>query len=371
MSMTLSELGQYIESQGLPCKVEGDGDVEIRAANTLEDAQAGEISFLANRRYTKYLATTRASAVVVDWTQERPDELSLLRCDEPYVAIAMAIIKLHGFREHPSVGLDAGARIDPSARIGAEPDIQHNVTIAKDVVIGDRAKIYPGCYIGPGCRIGDDVLLMPNVVVYDGCVLGDRVSLHAGTVVGNDGLGYAPVGKTWQKIPQVGIVEIGDDVEIGSNCSIDRATLGKTVIGSGTKMSNLIAIGHGTKIGEHSMLVAQSGVAGSVTLGKNVTLAGQVGVVGHITIGDGATVGAKAGVAGDIGPGQTVLGQPAIPIRQKRREIAILGKLPGLWTQLKSLPGRVKSIEDRLDKIKRRTDSDDPSDRSGEPRKGG
>ncbi len=362
MAATLEELSRYLEEQGLSCQIEGDGDIEIRAANTLEDARAGEISFLANRRYTKYLGETQASAVVIDRHQEPPDGLTVLRCKEPYAAIALLIVKLHGYRRHPQVGIDPRAVLHPSARIGADANIQHNVTITEDVVIGDRATIYPGCYIGPGCRIGDDLVLMPNVVIYDGCVLGDRVTIHAGTVLANDGLGYAPVGEGWHKIPQAGIVEIGDDVEIGSNCSIDRATLGKTVISAGTKMSNLIAIGHGTKVGENCMLVAQSGVAGSVTLGKHVTLAGQVGVVGHITIGDGATVGAKAGVTGDVRQGDTVLGQPAIPIRQKRREIAILGKLPGMWNQLKNLPKRVRALESQLaDRKRRASESDQPA----------
>lgn len=351
MCATLSELREFLEGQGLPCQVEGDGDAEIRTASTLEEAEIGEISFLANRRYTKYLASTRASAVVVGKDVEVPDGLTVLRCNDPYATIALLIVKLHGYRRHPAVGIDSRADIHSTAKIGSDADIHHGVTVAEDVVIGDRARIYPGCYVGSGCRIGDDLLLMPNVVVYDGCVLGDRVAIHAGTVIGNDGLGYAPVGETWHKIPQAGGVEIGDDVEIGSNCSIDRATLGSTVIGSGTKMSNLIAIGHGTKVGENCMLVAQAGLAGSVTVGNHVTLAGQVGVVGHITIGDNATIGAKAGVTGDVESGTTVLGQPAIPIRQKRREVAILGKLPSLWTKLKSLPRRVKTLESQVEKL--------------------
>lgn len=360
MAEILAELCRFLKERGMECHVEGDPNVPISSVNTLEDAQPGQISFLANRRYLKHLARTRASAVVVDFHQERPDGLTLLRCNDPYAAIALLVVKMHGYRKHPQVGIDPRAVIAPTARIGAGANIHHGVTVAEDVIIGDRATIYPGCYIGPGCRIGDDLLLMPNVVIYDGCILGHRVTIHSGTVIGNDGLGYAPAGETWRKIPQVGIVEIGDDVEIGSNCSIDRATLGRTVIGSGTKMSNLIAIGHGTRIGENSMLVAQAGVAGSVTIGKHVTLAGQVGVVGHITIGDNATVAAKAGVTTDIPPGKTVLGQPAIPIRQKRREIAILGKLPSKWDQLKVLPARVGALEKQFNELKQKCQAADP-----------
>jgi UDP-3-O-[3-hydroxymyristoyl] glucosamine N-acyltransferase len=359
MSATLGDLASYLEQQGLRCQIEGDPGVEIRGVSTLEEAQEGEISFLANSRYIKRLAATRASAVVMDVHQPAPDGLALIRCQEPYAAIAMLIVKLHGYREHPQVGIHPNATIHPTAKIGARANVHAGATISEHVVIGDRATIYPGCFVGPGCKIGDDLLLMPNVVIYDYCVLGDRVTIHAGTVIGNDGLGYAPVGEKWHKIPQAGIVEIGDDVEIGSNCSIDRATLGKTVIGSGTKMSNLIAIGHGTKVGENCMLVAQVGLAGSVTVGTHVTLAGQVGVVGHITIGDNATVAAKAGVTSDVAPGQTVLGQPAVPIRQKRREFAILGKLPRFWHRIKGIPERVEAIEKRLDQIAPPTEEDD------------
>ncbi len=215
------------------------------------------------------------------------------------------------------------------------------------MTIGRNAVIYPGCYVGPRCRIGDEVQLYPNVVIYEDCVLGDRVALHAGTVVGNDGLGYAPVGGKWVKIPQIGFVEIGDDVEIGSNCSIDRATLGKTLIGSGTKMSNLIAIGHGTQIGENCLIVAQVGLAGSVGVGNHVTLAGQVGVVGHIRIGDGATVGAKAGVVNNVPDGQTFLGAPAVPIGEMRRRLAHIARLP-------ELNRKVKRLEKELDELRER-----------------
>jgi UDP-3-O-[3-hydroxymyristoyl] glucosamine N-acyltransferase len=167
-------------------------------------------------------------------------------------------------------------------------------------------------------------------------------------VVGNDGLGYAPVNGKWIKIPQIGIVEIGDDVEIGSNCSIDRATLGRTMIGSGTKMSNLIAIGHGTRIGEDCLFVAQVGLAGSVDVGRHVTMAGQVGVVGHIRVGDNATIGAKAGVINSVGDGETVLGQPAIPIREKKRQVAALGRLPRLADQVKELSKQVAELKEQL-----------------------
>ena len=185
-------------------------------------------------------------------------------------------------------------------------------------------------------------------MIYDGSILGNRVTIHAGSVIGEDGLGYAPIGETWHKIPQIGIVEIGDDVEIGANCSIDRATLGRTVISKGTKFSNLIAIGHGTKIGEHCMFVAQVGIAGSVNVGRHVTMAGKVGVAGHLTIGDNAQLGAMAGLMKDVPSGTTVLGSPAIPIKDALRSFSLVERLPDLYKQIKQLEAQVEALKKAL-----------------------
>jgi UDP-3-O-[3-hydroxymyristoyl] glucosamine N-acyltransferase len=238
--------------------------------------------------------------------------------------------------------------IHPTARIGGNATIHPGVTIDEDVTIGRNAVLYPGCYIGPRCKLGDDVLLYPNVVLYDDTVLGNRVTIHSNTVVGEDGLGYAPVGGKWIKIPQIGYVQIEDDVEIGACCAIDRATLGKTRIGRGTKLSNLIAVGHGTQIGEHCLLVAQVGLAGSVTVGHHVTMAGQVGVVGHIRIGDHATLAAKAGVTNNVPDGETVLGAPAIPIRDMKRQLVHVSRLPELSETVKRLEKRIAELEKQL-----------------------
>ena len=348
MAMTMAQACAVLEQHGMQPAIVGDRERRLERVNTLEDAGDGEVSFLANPKYEKQLQTTRAAAVVVRPDVTAPDDLHLIRVDDPYAAITVLIVALHGYRQHqPPPTHDRAADIDPSARIGDGATIHPGVTIAADVVIGARAVIYPGCYIGPRCRIGDDVQLYPNVVIYEDCVLGHRVALHAGTVIGNDGLGYAPVDGKWVKIPQVGIVEIGDDVEIGSNCSIDRATLGKTVIGSGTKMSNLIAVGHGARIGEHCLIVAQVGLAGSVDVGHHVTMAGQVGVVGHIRIGNHATLGAKAGVVNSVPDGATYLGQPAIPIADMRRQVACVQKLPALTKQVKRLTRDVDALKDK------------------------
>jgi len=349
MQATLAQLCETLRQHGMRPELRGDPDVLIHSVATLEDATEGQVSFLSNPKYEKTLRETRASAVVLKPDVAAPEDLNLIRVADPYAGITVLIVTLHGHRKHRRVAPSATCTsVAESARIGENATIHPGVTIDEDVVIGKNAMIYPGCYIGPRCRIGDDLLLYPNVVVYDDTVMGDRVAIHAGTVIGEDGLGYAPVGEKWVKIPQIGHVEIGDDVEIGSNCSIDRATLGKTKIGSGTKFSNLIAIGHGTHIDENCLLVAQVGLAGSVGVGKHVTMAGQVGVVGHIQIGDNATIGAKAGVTNSVPAGETVLGAPAIPITEMKRQVVHIQRLPELKAQVKRLEKRIAEIEARL-----------------------
>lgn len=349
ISTTLAALQQSLAQRGIRCEIHGDPQLPIRGIATLEDAQPGELSFLSNPRYERQLEATSASAVVLRPGAAAPDHLGLIRVQDPYAAITVLLIELYGYRNHRvSPAFRNGApQVAASARLGRNATLYPGVTIDDDVIIGDNVTLYPGCFVGRGSRLGDDVVLYPNVVIYDGTVIGNRVTIHAGTVIGNDGLGYAPVNGQWVKIPQIGTVEIGDDVEIGSNCSIDRATLGRTRIGSGTKLSNLIAIGHGTEIGEHCMLVAQVGLAGSVKLGRQVTLAGQVGVAGHLKIGDRARIGAKAGVVNDVPEGADMLGQPAIPINEMKRQVVYMQRLPQLFDELKQIQRQLAELMSR------------------------
>lgn len=352
MNLTLAELATCLQQQGMPCEIRGDAHVCISAVNTLEEAEPCQVSFLANPKYEKMLAATRAGAVVVRKGQPAPDGLNLLVVADPYAAITLLIVKLHGFRRHGWRGISERAQVARSAKIGQNPSIWPFVTIGENVRIGDNVTIYSGCFVADGCQLGDNVVLMPNVVLYEQTRLGNRVTIHAGSVIGEDGLGYAPVGQRWEKIPQVGTVEIGDDVEIGANCSIDRATLGRTIIGSGTKFSNLIAIGHGCRIGENCMMVAQVGVAGSVTVGNHVTMAGQVGVVGHISVGDNVILMAKAGVTRDVPAGATYLGAPAGPVAEKKRELATLAKLPEMRQKIRALETVVEQLQREIEELK-------------------
>jgi UDP-3-O-[3-hydroxymyristoyl] glucosamine N-acyltransferase len=236
------------------------------------------------------------------------------------------VVALHGYRQHPHTGISPQAHVDPAA------------------TIGEGSVLYPGVYVGPRARIGRDCILYPNSVVYDDCILGDRVTLHAGAVVGEDGFGYATHDGRHHKIPQVGIAVLEDDVEVGANCTIDRATLGSTVIGRGTKFGNLNNIGHGAKVGSDGLIVGLCGIAGSTSIGHHVTMAGQVGISGHLEIGDGVTMGAQAGVMNDI-PDQTpVIGAPAMPAGDARRVYSIFRQLPALVERIRELEAKVEEL---------------------------
>ena len=343
--ITLGVLSNYLRVQGFDNTLEGPPQRRVISINTLQDANSNELSFLTNAKYRKILNTTKAAAVILDHETPLPHQLAGIRCDDPYGAITAAIIHLYGYRKHPCWGIDSNAVVDDSAQINSDANIGPYSVIDADAVLGERVTIYPHCFVGKGVTIGDDTVLYPNVTIYDGTWIGARVSIHAGTVIGQDGLGYAPVDGRWLKIPQVGSVKIQDDVEIGANCAIDRATLGNTNIGRGSKLSDLVVIGHGTTLGENCMVVAQVGIAGSVTVGDKVTLGGQVGVSGHLTIGDGATVGAKSGVWSSIKPNAHVTGGgPAQPTIRHMRQLASARRLPDLINRLRALELEVKHL---------------------------
>ncbi len=347
----LSELSEYLGSVGMANQMVGDAGVLLESVNTLEDAGPRDLTFLSNPKYERLLATTRAGAVLVNGKVALPERLNALRCPDPYAALAASIVRIHGYRRHPLWGISPQACIDPTARIGDNANIAPGAHVAAGVTIGKNVTLYPGCYVADGCRLGDDVICYPNVTIYDGCLIGNRVTIHAGSVIGEDGLGYAPVGEKWVKIPQVGNVRLEDDVEIGAGCTIDRATVGYTQIGKGTKLSNLIAIGHGARIGPDCLLVAQVGIAGSTTVGRHVVMAGQAGVVGHLQIGDNARVGAKAGVTQNIEPGVEVLGAPAVPSSDAKRQMILIQRLPQMRDELKELHQRVEQLEAQLRRL--------------------
>ncbi len=329
------KLGELAAKLG--CKLLGSGEVEITGISEIQSAEEGHLTFLTNPKYAKFLNRTKASAVIVG---RKIPELGIpqLICDEPYVAFAKALSLFHS-EEFPPPGISRKASVHPSAEIGNGCYIGDFAVIGKNTRIGDRVKIFPGCFVGNNCEIGDDSVLFPNVTVYNGCRIGRGVRIHSGAVIGSDGFGYAFSKKESKvfKIPQTGGVVIEDLVEIGANTTIDRGTIGDTIIGEGTKIDNLVQIGHNVKIGKYCFIVSQVGISGSTRIGNFVTLAGKVGVAGHIEIGDNITVAAKAGITKSLRTPGTYAGFPARPYRQWRKIQALIDRLPEFYETVKRL----------------------------------
>jgi UDP-3-O-[3-hydroxymyristoyl] glucosamine N-acyltransferase len=329
----------------------GNGATEVATCAPIDRAESDQVTFLANSKYNKYLATTRAAAVILHHQTPCPKHVTRLEADDPYFAFRNAMIELHGSRRHPVPigdtvhGISTLASVHPDATVGDGTVVHPHAVVERGASVGRGCVLYPGAYVGPDAVIGDECCLFPNAVVYDRCVVGSRVTLHANTVVGHDGFGYATHQGTHHKIPQAGTVIIEDDVEIGAGCAIERAAIGETRVGKGTKLADLISIGHGTTIGSNCLLVSLVGVSGSVEIGDYVVLGGQVGVTGHLRIGDQVQAAGKAAITDDVPPGMKVGGVPAIELDQAKRN-ALVG------TDLYGLARRVRQLERELEKLK-------------------
>jgi len=337
------KLAQIAEKVG--GKLKGDGEIEIEGAAGLEEAKAGQISFLASPKYKQFLESTQASAVILPISEENNLKIPTIQHPNPYYAFARAVGLFHPEkREFP-------AAVHPTAIIGQQVKLGKNVYIGPYCVIEDQVEIKDNCTIQAGCFIGqksqlaEEVYLYPRVTIYHDCVIGQRVIIHSGVVIGSDGFGFAFEKGKYHKIPQIGNVIIEDEVEIGANCTIDRAALGTTRIGRGTKLDNLVHVGHSVEIGENAILVAQVGISGSTKIGRQVTLAGQAGLVGHINIGDFVTVGAQAGVTKSIPAHTTVSGYPAREHRKAKRIEACLSNLPDYVERIKVLEKEIAKLK--------------------------
>ena len=341
--MSLDELAKRVGA-----RLEGDGSVQVTGCASIEHAGPNEVTFLSNTKYSRFLRTTGAAAVIIDSKTPQPSRAAGLVADDPYFAFRNAAVALHGFRVHPQpVGGPVSDRgyVHPEATVGSGTVVHPFAVVDAGATIGRDCVLYPGAYVGSGAQLGDECVLFPNVVVYDRCRLGHRVMLHSGTVIGQDGFGYATHAGTHHKIPQTGIVVIEDDVELGACCAIERAAVGETSIGRGTKLADLVSIGHGTRIGEHCLLVSLVGVSGSVDMGNYVVLGGQAGVVGHLTIGDGVQAAAQAGITGDIQAGARVGGYPAVELGRARRNMLVGSKLYDLARRVSQLERDLKRMK--------------------------
>jgi UDP-3-O-[3-hydroxymyristoyl] glucosamine N-acyltransferase len=335
MSLTVRELAELVHG-----RISGDPNLQITAAHPLGDAGEGHITFVENNRYQSEFSSSPASAFVVPESMPSRGR-TVIHAADPLAAFAAIYRKFQGFEDNKPAGIHPGALVHPTARIGPHATIAPFAHVGEGSVVGARCNIHCGVVIGPRCTIGDDVTLHPNVVLYDRTIIGHRVIVHANAVLGADGFGYRLQGGKHVKVPQLGHVEIGDDVEIGACSAIDRGTFKATQIGPGTKIDNLVQIGHNCRIGPHNLIVSQVGVAGSCSTDAYVVLAGQAGVADHVHIGEGVVVGAKSAVWKDVPTGVRVLGVPATSEREQKRVIICLGKLPELLRDVRRIKQRL------------------------------
>jgi UDP-3-O-[3-hydroxymyristoyl] glucosamine N-acyltransferase len=341
--MKLGDIADFLNGELI-----GDPSLEINGPAKIESAKTGEITFLTNPKYAKYLDATQATAVLVAKSQENV-QMPHIKLENPYYGF-LRLLDLFYPQKMPGFnGIHASAIISDSVKLGKNVIIAPQVFVGENVEIGDNCMLYPGCVIMDDVMIGSDCILHANTSIREECRIGSNVIIHCGTVIGSDGFGFAPNGQLYEKIPQRGIVIIGDDVEIGANCTIDRATLGATEIKKGCKIDNLVQIAHNVIIGENTVMASQSGIAGSTQLGQHVTIGGQVGIVPHVKIGDNVIIAAKSGVSKDFRDGQVLYGIPAAPLMKQKKIEANLRHLPEYNKKIHALE---KTINELLVRIK-------------------
>ncbi len=325
--------------------VDGDPKAAVHTFAKIEEGHAGALSFLANPKYTHYIYDTKSSIVLVseDFVPEHPVHATMIRVPDPYSAVTRLMeMAAAAMAKHP-VGIEQPSHIGEGVAIPDEAYIGAFAYIGKGAQIGRGAKIYPQVYVGNGATIGEDTVLYPGCRVYPGCRIGARCIIHAGVVIGADGFGFAPdADGVYHKIPQMGIVEIADDVEIGANTTVDRATMGATRIGQGTKLDNLIQVAHNVTVGQHTVVAAQAGVAGSAHVGSHCMVGGQVGIAGHISVGDRTQIGAQSGVPNNVAAGSRIMGYPAVPAGEFARQAAYIRRLGKLFDRVDTLEKAAK-----------------------------
>jgi UDP-3-O-[3-hydroxymyristoyl] glucosamine N-acyltransferase len=341
MKMTLKQIAELIGA------VTDRPEVEISDIAKIESACSTEITFLHNPKYFHLIDTTAAAAVIVpmDFNTER--NIPLLKVDNPYQAFLKILIAFHPIVPVAEKGINKLSYISDTAVIGKDPSIGAFVSVGSGCTIGNNAQIQSNVTICSNVKIGDNVIIYSNVSVRENCVIGNNVIIQNGAVIGSDGFGFAPNQAAYDKIPQVGNVIIEDNVEIGANTCIDRATLGSTIIRKGAKLDNLLQIAHNVEIGSNTVMAAQSGVSGSTKIGQHCMIGGQVGFVGHVSIGNGVMIGAQAGIAGNLKDGSIVTGTPSREIAKQRKIDACLGRLPDLIYKVKDIEKAVKALEEK------------------------
>ncbi len=343
MQFSAAQLASLINA-----RIEGDPEVTVASFGKIEEAKQGQLAFLANPKYEEFLYKTGASVIIVHEQQEikEPIGATLLKVADPYSAFATLLSAYQQMVSQQMTGIQEPSYISKSAQLGENIFVGAFAYIGENVQIGNNVKIYPSAYLGNNVRIGDNSILHPGVRIYHDCVIGNNVSIHAGTVIGSDGFGFAPQPDgTFKKVPQIGNVVIEDNVEIGANSTIDRATMGSTLIKSGAKLDNLIQVAHNVEVGHHTVIAAQAGVSGSTKIGNNVMIGGQAGIVGHIQIADNAKINAQSGVSKSIKvPNTSVTGSPASDYTSALRSQAVTRNLPEMEKRITELENLVRQL---------------------------
>lgn len=341
MEFTAKQIADFING-----KVEGDANAAVNTFAKIEEGVPGALSFLSNPKYTHYIYSTKSSIVLVnnDVVLEEPVHTTLIRVDNAYECIAK-LLQLYQASMPVKKGIDPLAFVSSTAKVGEDCYVGAFAYIGDNAVLGNGTQVFPHAYIGDNVKVGAKCLIKPNVTVYHGCVIGDNVTIHAGSVIGADGFGFAPNSDGYDKIPQIGIVTIEDNVEIGANTCVDRSTMGSTIVRKGVKLDNLVQVAHNVEIGENTVMSAQVGIAGSTKIGAWCMFGGQVGIAGHSTIGDKTFLGAQSGVPGNIKGNETLIGTPPMEPKAYFKSQAIFRRLPELYKQ-------VASLQKQLDELK-------------------
>ncbi|MEG0992622.1 MAG: UDP-3-O-(3-hydroxymyristoyl)glucosamine N-acyltransferase [Bacteroidales bacterium] len=344
MEFTAQQIADFLHGEIL-----GDPTVKVNNVSKIEEGKPATLSFLANPKYTPYIYDTNASIVLVnrDFEPEAPVKATLIKVDNAYACIAMLLNMVEQSRPKRS-GREENTHIDSSVTLPENYYIGAFAYISKGVTLGDNTMIYPQVYIGDNVKIGNNVTLHPGVKIYHDCVIGNNCTIHAGSVIGADGFGFAPSANGYQKIAQIGNVVLEDNVEIGANATIDRATMGSTIIRKGVKLDNLVQIAHNVEIGKDTVMAAQVGVAGSTKIGERCMFGGQVGVAGHISIGDNVNIGAQSGIPNTVDANQSILGYPAQPAREFARQTVMIKKLPELNQTIKQLQKEIDFLKKKI-----------------------
>ena len=341
MEFTAKQISEFVQGH-----VEGNENATVHTFAKIEEGVEGAISFLSNPKYTHYIYDTKSSIVLIDENVEleHPVKTTLIRVKNAYECVAK-LLQLYESMKPKKTGIDSLAFVSPSAKVGMDCYIGAFAYVGDNAVVGDGCQIYPHATICDNVKMGDNCLVYPNVTVYHDCKIGNRVTLHAGSVVGADGFGFAPDAEGYDKIPQIGIVTIEDDVEIGANTCIDRSTMGSTYVRKGVKLDNLVQIAHNTDIGENTVMSAQVGVAGSTKVGQWCMFGGQVGIAGHITIGNKVFLGAQSGVPGSLKDNQALIGTPPMEQLPYFKSQAIFRRLPDMYKELNELKKEVEELK--------------------------